>query len=351
MRILFLGGTGLISSAVSPLVVERGHDLTLVTRGESAKAALPHGARGIVADARDALALRAAVRADVAARGEYDAVVQWIGFDPDHVSDDIETFHGVTGQYVFISSASAYKTPPQALITTERTPLSNPYWQYSRDKAEAERRLREAGAERGFPFTIVRPSHTYGYADFPAAITSWTHPWTWVDRLLRGAPLLAHGDGTTPWTVTDHRDFAVGLAGLLGHSGAVGEDFHITGDEVLTWNQIHEAIAAAAGVDAGALHEQLLHVPTDVLVRMNREAFEGPLLGDKTHAAVFDTSKLRALVPDFATRHLLADGMRESYEWFMADPARRTIDHAANALWDDVATRYQRGIAEALRAE
>jgi len=344
MRILFIGGTGLISSAVSPLVIERGHRLTLINRGVSPKANAPAGASVVHADVHDVPAFRAALAADVSANGRYDAVVQWIGFSPEHVAQDIETFADLTDQYVFISSASAYQTPPESYITTEQTPLHNPHWGYSRDKAECERLLRVAGEERGFPFTIVRPSHTYGYPDIPMAITSWGKPWTIVDRIQRGGRIIMHGDGTSLWTLTDHRDFAVGLVGLLGHPGAIGEDFHITSDDVLTWNQIHQIVAGAVGVSAEQLASQTVFIPSDVLVRFDRDAFEGPLLGDKSNAGIFDTSKLRALVPDFATRHRFADGIHESIAWFMADESRRGIDDEANALWDRVTDSYAAAI-------
>ncbi|GIG54381.1 NAD-dependent epimerase/dehydratase family protein [Demequina activiva] len=345
MRVLFIGGTGLISSACSPLAVERGMDLTLVNRGTSIKGTVPDGARAIHADVHDTAALREALREDVAAHGEYDAVVQWIGFSPEHVAQDIETFSGLTRQYVFISSASAYETPPTNYVVREdTTPLSNPYWQYSRDKAECERLLREAGAERDFPFTIVRPSHTYGYSDIIFGITSWAQPWTIADRLRAGRPVLVHGDGTSLWTVTDHRDFAVGLVGLLGNPAALGEDFHITSDDVLAWNQIHGHVADALGVSRDALEEQTVHVPTETLIRFDREAFEGPLKGDKMNAAIFDTAKLRAAVPDFGTRHWFRDSIHESVAWFEADEARRGIDHDANALWDRVADQYTRAV-------
>ena len=345
MRVLFIGGTGLISSAASPLVIERGHDLTLVNRGVSPKGVAPEGAHVIIADAHDAEALRTALRADVAAHGRYDAVVQWICFSPEHLAQDIETFRDLTDQYVFISSASAYQTPPSHYIAREDdTPLSNPYWQYSRDKAACEQLLRDAGAASGFKFTIVRPSHTYGYSDIPIAISSWGKPWTIVDRIKSGKKVIMHGDGTSLWTLTDHRDFAVGLVGLLGNPAAIGEDFHITSDDVLTWNQIHEIVAGAVGVSAEQLASQTVFIPTDLLVRFDREAFEGPLLGDKTNAGIFDTSKLRALVPDFATRHHFADSVHESIAWFRADESRRGIDDDANALWDRITEAYTKAI-------
>lgn len=350
MRVLFIGGTGLISSACSPLAMERGMDLTLVNRGASIRGAAPEGSRVIHADARDPEQLRAAVRADVAEHGEYDAVVQWICFTPDHLEQDIETFAGLTRQYVFISSASAYETPPShPVVREDRTPLSNPHWQYSRDKIACEQLLRESSGPRGLPFTIVRPSHTYGYSDIVFGITSWAQPWTIADRLRRGAPVLVHGDGTSLWTVTDHRDFAVGLVGLLGNPSALGEDFHITGDDVLTWNQIHGHVADALGVGRDALEEQTVRIPTETLVRFDREAFEGPLMGDKMNPAMFDTSKLRAAVPDFATRHRFADAVHESVAWFEADPARQGIDADANAQWDAIAQAY-RGAVEGMFA-
>lgn len=341
MRILFIGGTGLISSGVSPLVVERGHDLTVLNRGTSPKASAPQGARVITADAREPEALREAVGADVAAHGTYDAVVQWICFTPDHLAQDIGTFAGLAGQYVFVSSASAYETPPTRPITTEATPLSNPYWQYSRDKAACEALLREAGAASGFPFTIVRPSHTYGYSDIPWGINSWTRPWTIIDRIRSGKPFIVHGDGTSLWTLTDHRDFAVGLVGLLGNPGAIGEDFHITSDDVLTWNQIHSIVADAAGILPEALAAQAIYIPSTLLARFDAEAFEGPLMGDKANAAIFDTSKLKALVPEFATRHYLRDSIGESMAWFKADASRRELDEDANARWDRVILAFR----------
>ena len=345
MRMLFIGGTGLISSAVSPLVVAQGHDLTLINRGTSLKADAPQGAHVIVADVNDTASFRAAIKSDVAANGHYDAVVQWIGFDPDHISRDIETFAGITRQYVFISSASAYETPPGFYIARESsTPLANPYWQYSRDKAESEARLQRAHRETGFPFTVVRPSHTYAHCDIPAAINSWTHPWTVVDRMKRGVPILVPGDGSSLWTLTDHRDFAHAFAGLLGNDKAIGEAFHITSDDVMTWNQIHAFIASAAGLDPGRIYEQTVFVPTDLLVRFNKDAFEGPIKGDKANAAIFDNAKVRSLVPDYRPQHRFEEAIHESIAWFMEKPERRSIDTEANALYDDVSARFLRGV-------
>ena len=349
MRVLFIGGTGLISSACSPLAVERGMDLTLVTRGQSPRADVPAGARTIQADAHDAESLRAVLREDVAAHGRYDAVVQWICFTPDHLRADIETFAGLTDQYVFISSASAYDTPPPHYVAREAvTALNNPFWQYSRDKAECEALLREEGAAAGLGFTIVRPSHTYGYSDIPFAITSNSHPWTVADRMRQGRPVIMHGDGTSLWTVTDHRDFAVGLVGPLGNPRGLGAAVHVTGDDALTGNPIHGYIAAALGVDQAALDEQTVFIPSTTLARFDPEVFEGPLLGDKTNAGVFDNSKLRAVVPDYAPTRRFADSIHESVAWFEADKSRRSVDDQANALWDRVIEAYQGAVEAAI---
>jgi nucleoside-diphosphate-sugar epimerase len=262
------------------------------------------------------------------------------------MAQDIETFAGLARQYVFISSASAYETPPSQFFTTEAAPLANPYWQYSRDKAACEALLREAGEASGFPFTIVRPSHTYGYSDIPWGINSGTRPWTIIDRIRRGRPFIVHGDGSSLWTLTDHRDFAIGLVGLLGNPAALGEDFHITSDDVLTWNQIHFIVAGAAGIPPEMLAEQAIYIPSTLLARFDADAFEGPLMGDRTHPGIFDNAKLRTLVPEFATRHHFADAIGDSMEWFKADESRRAVDDDANALWDRVILKYQDAVDE-----
>jgi nucleoside-diphosphate-sugar epimerase len=277
--------------------------------------------------------------------------VQWICFSPEHARQDIETFANITDQYIFISSASAYQTPPQHYVTTERTPLDNPFWQYSRDKAAIEGILREAGNAHEFPFTIVRPSHTYGYSDVPLAIASWAAPWTAVDRIERGEKFIVHGDGTSLWTLTDHRDFAIGLVGLLGNPRALREDFTITSDDVLTWNQIHSYVGSAVGVSPADIASQSVFIPSPVLAAYDAEAFEGPLLGDKANHAIFDTSKLRAAVPDFNPTRRFRDGIHESIAWFREDESRRVIDHAANAHWDRLIDRYERATAEFLHAK
>jgi nucleoside-diphosphate-sugar epimerase len=326
LRVLFIGGTGVISSACAPLAVERGIDLTVLNRGESALRPLPDGVRHLRADVRDPASVREAL-----GDREFDAVVDWVAYTPEHVATDVELFAGRTGQYVFISSASAYQTPPERLPVTESTPLRNPYWQYSRDKIACEDLLQREYRERGFPVTVVRPSHTYDRTSIPLDAG-----WTAIERMRAGKPVVVHGDGTSLWTLTHHTDFARGFVPLLGNPRTLGEAFHITGDDVLTWDQIARALARAAGV----AEPRIVHVPSDVLAAEDPEW--GPwLLGDKAHSMVFDTSKLRSVVPDFTTRVRFEEGAREIVEWYDADPARRRVDPRFDALFDRMAERFE----------
>ncbi|MEY9211254.1 nucleoside-diphosphate-sugar epimerase [Thermobifida halotolerans] len=282
LRVLFIGGTGIISSACARHAVAAGIDLTLVNRGNSSPRAVPEGVETLRADVRDPESLRTAL-----GRRTFDAVVDFVAFTPEHVQADIDVFEGRTGQYVFIGSASAYQKPPARLPITESTPLRNPYWPYSRDKIACEDLLTRAYRERGFPVTVVRPSQTYDSVSVPL-----NFGWTDVARMRRGAPVVVHGDGTSLWTLTHHTDFARTFTGLLGHPQAIGDTFHITSDELLTWNQIYELMAAAAGAEP-----RLVHVPSEVIAAADPKVGEG-LLGDRTHSVVFDNSKVKALVPE-----------------------------------------------------
>ncbi|MBW7460250.1 SDR family oxidoreductase, partial [Paenibacillus sepulcri] len=248
MKVLFIGGTGIISEAVSRLAIERGHDLYLFNRGKRDEL-VPEGAKVIQGDIRDP-----EEAASLLAEHQFDSVVDWISYTPDQVQTSIKLFKGRTAQYVYISSASAYQKPPEHYIITEETPLSNPYWQYSRDKIACEELLAAEHEQSGFPYTIVRPSFTYGNTMIPASISSWQHPWSLVDRMRQGKKIIIHGDGTSLWTMTHNTDFAVGFLGLLGHPEAIGEAFHITSDEVISWNQLYASIAAAAGAELSAVH-------------------------------------------------------------------------------------------------
>ena len=323
--VLFIGGSGAISSASTRLAVERGLELTVLNRGESTARPLPEGVEVLRADVRDAASVREAL-----GDRHFDAVVDWVAFTPEHVRTDIELFTGRTGQYVFISSASAYQTPPARVPVVESTPLRNPFWQYSRDKIACEQLLVEAYRQSGFPATIVRPSHTYDKTLIPL-----DGGWTVIDRMRRGQEIVIHGDGTSLWTLTHHADFATGLVPLLGHPRTIGEAFHITSDDVLTWDQIAHALAAAAGTQA-----RIVHVPSDVIAAADPEWGAG-LLGDKAHSMIFDNSKLRSVVPDFRPTIPFEQGAREIVAWYDEDPSRRRVDADRNALLDRLVEKHR----------
>lgn len=328
VNILCIGGTGLISRAVVFEALAEGHDVWVMNRGRSTLESHVGAHRTLIADASNETQVRQA-RGDL----HFDVVIQWTVFVASQVELDIRLYRDVA-QYVFISSASAYQKPPAHWLVRETTPLVNPYWQYARDKIACEEVLRRAHATTGFAATIVRPSLTYGDSQIPVAIGSWTRPYTIVERMRRGAPILVPGDGTSLWTLTHNSDFARGLVGLLGRAEAIGEVFHVTSDEALTWNQIYREVGVAAGVEP-----TLLHVPSDALVAANPE-LEGTLWGDKVNSTVFDNSKLRRFVPDFRARVPFAEGIRDTLKWFDADSSRRGIDEDANRLWDHLAAIY-----------
>ncbi len=331
MRVLFIGGTGLISTACTKLAVRRDMELFLLNRGKSRTDQVPEEATVLEADARD----REAVAEAVGDR-DFDVVVQWIGFVPAHVEQDIDMFEGSIRQYIFISSASAYEKPPSDYLVTESTPLRNPHWQYSRDKIACEERLMRRYRESGFPATIVRPSLTYGPSQIPVCVGSWNQPWTIVDRMRGGKKIIVPGDGSSLWTVTWNADFAKGLVGLLGHQQAVGHAFHVTSDEVLSWDQIYAELGRAVGAEP-----DILHVPSDLLAAWN-PADEGNLLGDKSWSTVFDNTKIKRFVPDFVCTTPFAEGIRRSIAWFEEDPARQTVDEEANRTWDQIIAAYRK---------
>ncbi len=329
MKLLFLGGTGIISTACTKLAVQRGHEVFLLNRGLSE--GVP-GARVLVGDIYDPVSAVAALQGH-----SWDAVVDFLCFNPQQLEQRLDLFRGRTGQYLFISSASAYQKPCASPFVTESTPLANPFWDYSRNKIACEDRLTRALREESFPMTIVRPSFTYGHTVFPLAINSWQCSYTVVDRMRRGLPVLVPGDGLGLWTLTHNSDFAVGLVGLLGHQGALGNAFHITSDEVLTWDQIYRATAEAAGVS----HPILEHVSSDFICSLY-PGYTGGLLGDKSNSLIFDNSKIRRFVPEFCATVRYRDGIRASAAWYDADPARRRIDAQANAEWDAIIAAHRK---------
>jgi nucleoside-diphosphate-sugar epimerase len=328
MEILFVGGTGIISSACVAAALEAGHEVSTLNRGLSKLPSQVSPERTLIADASNELQVREAL-----GNRHFDVVIQWTAYVPSQVELDLRLYADV-GQYVFISSASAYEKPPSHWLITESTPLKNPFWQYSRDKIACEEILVRAHGATGFPMTIIRPSLTYGISQIPVAVGSWAMPFTIIDRMRRGAKILVPGDGTSLWTITHNSDFARGLIPLFGNPKAIGEDFHITSDEALTWNQIYLLVGKAAGVEP-----DLLHVPTDGFVAADPENL-GTLWGDKVHSSVFDNSKLRGLIPEFNATIPFAGGIRETVEWFDADPSRQAIDEPRNAAWDKLAGIY-----------
>ena len=325
MRVLFIGGSGVISSACSRLAAESGIELCVFNRGLSLDRPLPAGVTVLCGGIRDPRCVR-----EVLGGREFDAVVDWVAFTPEHVQADIDFFRGRTGQYVFISSASAYQTPPARVPIVESTPLRNPFLRYSRDKIACEELLRAAYRDDGFPATIVRPSHTYDKTVVP-----FDGGWTVLARMRQGKPIVVHGDGTSLWTLTHHQDFAAGFVPLLGHSRTVGDVFHITSDDVLTWDQIAQALADAAGTRA-----DIVHVPSDAIAAAD-PGWGASLLGDKAHSLVFDNSKLRSVLPGYRAVIPFEQGAREIVGWHDEDPARQRTDARVDALMDRLIDTYR----------
>ena len=331
MKVLFIGGTGLISSACSELAVRGGMELTILNRNQSEKYPAPEGARLLPGDVHGDFASLARLLDGQ----HFDAVVDWIAFTPEDIERDIRLFSGKTGQFVFISSASAYQKPPKQYVITEETPLENPFWEYSRNKIACEERLRGEYQQNGFPVTIVRPSLTYGPSQIPLCTGSWQHPWTIIERMKRGRKIIIPGDGTSLWELTWNGDFAKGFLGLLGCSQAIGEAYTITSDEVLTWNQIYGEVGKALG-----LNLEIVHIPSDLIAAYDSNAI-GSLIGDKVNSVVFDNRKIKELVPEFTCTVNWAEGVRRAIAWFEADPARCSIDNQADPLWDTILAAYE----------
>jgi nucleoside-diphosphate-sugar epimerase len=317
MNVLFIGGTGTISSACTELAVREGLDLTLLCRGKSGRP-VPAGVSVLQGDIRDPASVRTAL-----GTRRFDVVVDWVAFTLEHVEFDLSLFRGQTGQYVFISSASVYQVPPSHLPIVESSVLDNPFWAYSQAKIACEERLVHAHLQERFPVTIVRPSHTYDERTLPVR-----GGWTVVERMRRGKPVVVHGDGTSIWVLTHHTDFAKGFVPLLGNADAVGDVFHITSDELLTWNQIYTMLGRAAGVEP-----RLVHVPSDVIAAFDQR-WGDSLLGDKAHSKIFDNTKIKRCVPGFLATTPFARGAEQIVAWYDQDPSRRTFDEGFDRLSD-----------------
>ena len=327
MKVLFIGGTGNISTSVSRLALERGIELYHLNRGTRA-VSIP-GVKTITGDITKPLDMSSALKGH-----SWDVVVDWIAYLEQDVERDFEFFRGKTKQFIFISSASAYQRPATSPFITESTPLANPFWQYSRNKIACEENLMSRYRQDGFPVTIVRPSLTYSVV-IPVPIGGWTE-YTTVDRMKKGKTIIVHGDGSSLWTITHADDFAKGFVGLLGHQQSVGHAFHITSDEVLTWDQIHEAIGEALGCKLN-----IVHIASETLAAFDEE-YRGGLIGDKATSVIFDNAKIKKFVPGFTATIPFKQGIKRTIEWFEADPSRQIIRKETNDWIDKMLSRYER---------
>jgi len=324
MKVLFIGGTGNISSACSELAISRGIELYHLNRGKSAGIRNVKGMKTLISDIRNF------EETEKVLQGIYfDVVVDFIAFLPEHIHSDIKLFTGRTGQFVFISSASVYQTPPEKLPVTENTPLDNPFWEYSRNKIACEKVLREEYIKNGFPYTIVRPSHTYDKTIIPVI-----GGYTVLHRMLQGLPVILHGDGTSIWTLTHHKDFAVGLVGLLGKTEAINEAFHITSNELLTWNGIYTLLANELNVIP-----EIIHIPSEVIAKYDQNIGDG-LLGDKAHSMIFDNSKISKMVPDFNPKISFQEGAMEIVKWYTENTSQNEPDQQINHLMNTIIRDY-----------
>ncbi len=326
MKVLFIGGTGNISASLSRLCIEQGIDLYLLNRGT--RNVKIDGAKIITCDISNPDQAKKSLE-----KHSWDVVVNWIAFLEKDIERDINLFRNKTRQYIFISSASVYQKPPLHPVITESTPLYNPFWDYSRAKISCEERLNKAYRDENFPVTIVRPSHTYDIV-IPVPIGGWTE-YTIIDRMKKGEKIIVHGDGTSLWTVTHAEDFAKGFYGLLGHQQAIGHSFHITSDESLTWNQIYQAIADAAGTEAN-----LVHISSEFICKCDN-SFTGNLLGDKSYSVIFDNTKIKTFVPGYKALIPFNQGIKKTLAWFEADPKRMIINEQTNALMDKIINAYE----------
>ena len=326
MKALIIGGTGTISSAVVELLIEKNWEVYVLNRGTGRKE-LPSSVKQITVSIDDEAAV-----SEKLAGVHFDSVCEFIGFVPAQLERDYRLFKGKTEQYIFISSASAYHKPARSHIITEGTTLANPHWEYSRNKIACEEYLMKLYREEGFPVTIVRPSHTYDERNIPVGAHGKNGSWQVIKRIMDGKPVIVQGDGSSLWTLTYNTDFAVGFVGLMGNPHAVGEAFHITSDESLTWNQIYETIAGALGVQL-----KPYHAATDFLAEVgNQYDFEGGLLGDKSVTVVFDNSKLKRIVPEYNAVVSFKEGVRRALDYILAHPECQVEDPEFDEWCDKV---------------
>ncbi len=329
MKILFIGGTGNISTACTTLAHQKGNEVFVLNRGKT-NIPVPEGVKVLRGDAYYQQSLEDAIKGH-----HFDVVANFIAYTPEDVQRDINVFSGRIGQYIFISSASVYQKPPSHPVITESTPLKNPYWQYSRDKIACEDQLTKVYREQDFPITIVRPSLTYQHV-IPVALGGWTN-FNVIERIRKGKKIIVHGDGTSLWTITHSEDFAIGFCGLLGHQQAIGHSFHITSDELLTWNQIYEAVAAAVGESPN-----IIHIPSDFIAKLWPDKL-GSLLGDKAVSTIFDNTKIKTFVPEFNAIIPFKKGIKTTIQWLESDPTRIHINGNVEKKMDEVVVAYEKG--------
>jgi nucleoside-diphosphate-sugar epimerase len=339
MKILLIGGSGTISSAVTQKLVSENHQVFVLNRGNN-NDRLPSSVHVLVADMANENDV-----AEIIKDHFFDAVCEFIAFHPSQIERDIRLFSEKTNQYVFISSASAYHKPSVNPYITEGTTLANPYWQYSRDKIACEEVLWNAYRKNNFPMTIVRPSHTYDERHIPLGVHGKKGFWQVIQRMLENKPVIVQGDGTSLWTLTHNTDFAEGFVGLLGNPKALGEAFHITSDESLTWNQIYQEIAKALHVPL-----KLYHVTSDFLSAVGKQYdFEGSLIGDKSTTVIFDNSKLKSVVPTFSAKVPFRKGVRLTLEYLEKHPECKVLDSEFDLFCDQVISAEEKAIASLLK--
>jgi nucleoside-diphosphate-sugar epimerase len=335
MKALFIGGTGCISSAVSRLAVEQGFDLYLLNRGNR-NSFVPEGAKVVTGDISNVDWMKEYLRDQY-----FDIVIDFIVFEPEQAKRDIGLFAGKTSQYIFISTVATYQRPVGYYLVDESTPQCNPYWDYAINKISCEELYRKEYRENGFPLTIIRPSHTYSEANIPFVMNSFSKPWSLIDRLLKNKPIIVPGDGTSLWTLTHNSDIAKGIVGLMGNVQAIGQTFHITSDEVKTWDQYLQVMAQAVGVKP-----VIKHLSSEMICTIAPDLKPG-LIGDQCNSFVVDNSKIKRFVPGYQATMPFERGIRKSIDYFKKHPELQRIDEEWNAKMDRMVAAYDEFIAKA----
>ncbi len=336
MKALFIGGTGTISMAITKQLAENPDwELYLLNRGNRNEG-VPENVKVLSVDINDEAAVL-----EILGDLQFDTVCDFIGFVPAQLERDYRLFKDKTKQFMYISSASAYQKPLGDYRITESTPLANPYWEYSRNKIACEEYLMKMYRENGFPITIVRPSHTYDERSIPMGVHGNNGSWQVAKRMLEGKPVIIHGDGTSIWTMTHNSDFAKGFIGLMGNIHAIGESYHITTDEGLTWNQIYKIVADALGVEF-----KPYYVPSDFLQAVSNYDFEGGLIGDKANTVVFDNSKLKRAVPGFCATVRMDQGIKKTVEYVLAHEEYQIADDEFDTWCDRVIAALEKAKKE-----